>query len=615
MFKAWFADDPLPQIVESPDEEQAPPARQRGEQQPVHDMLDGDAAGKDASATDILNRRNFGRQSEAERAMLGRIKRNVGLLPAIKSRTHLPSTRGRRIDVARTAREARRTAGETLRLFRKARPDKPRRLLLLVDVSGSMKAHSETTLRFAQLISRARPKVETFCFGTRLSRVTSTLKHRQPDEALGRLSDLVFDFDGGTRIGASLETFLSVSRYAALVRGAVTLVFSDGLERGEPDVDGARRHASGAAQPPPDLGEPARCRSPLPAADARHGRHLACARRARRWQRPAGAGAIAAHAAGGRKRCAWASPPPLRQAGAERTEAMMTSSMPTITSGGRRMYPGCKGRWCRESSGPTRRLRRDYPIEEFLADIAGSGIEKSVYVQLNWAKNRAVDEVAWVQGVADQHGWPHAVVGYADLLDDSAADVLKRQALYPLMRGIRMQLHWHDNEMYRFAAAPDLMNDRRFRKNLRLVAAQGWSFELQVFASQMADAARLAADNPDIIFVLQHAGMLEDLSPVGRAAWRDGMKRLADEENIVSKLSGLGTFIHRNDPAHISDVALQTVELFGAQRCLFGSNFPIEKLWTSYADLVAAHRTAIASLPAPDQQAILSGTATRVYRL
>ena len=147
-------------------------------------MLDGDAAGKDASATDILNRRSFGRQSEADRAMLGRIKRDLGLLPTIKSRTHLPSPRGRRIDVARTAREARRTAGETLRLFRKARPDKPRRLLLLVDVSGSMKAHSEATLRFAQLLSRARPKVETFCFGTRLSRVTRTLKHRLPDEAL-----------------------------------------------------------------------------------------------------------------------------------------------------------------------------------------------------------------------------------------------------------------------------------------------------------------------------------------------------------------------------------------------------------------------------------------------
>ena len=96
-----------------------------------------------------------------------------------------------------------------------------------------MTAHSEATLRFAHLLTRARPKVESFCFGTRLSRVTATLKHRLPDQALARLSDLVFDFDGGTRIGASLEEFLSVSRHAALVRGAVTLVFSDGLERGD----------------------------------------------------------------------------------------------------------------------------------------------------------------------------------------------------------------------------------------------------------------------------------------------------------------------------------------------------------------------------------------------
>lgn len=265
--------------------------------------------------------------------------------------------------------------------------------------------------------------------------------------------------------------------------------------------------------------------------------------------------------------------------------------------------------------GPYEPIRRDYPIEEFLADIAGSGVTKSVYVQTNWAKTGAVQEVEWVQSVADSHGWPHAVVGYADLLDNAVGDTLKRQALYPLMRGIRMQLHWHENSMYRFAAAPDLMNDARFRGNIRRLTDHGWSFDLQVFTSQMADAARLAADNPDVVFVLQHAGMLEDLSPEGRAAWREGMKRLAGQENIVSKLSGLGTFIHRNDPAHIEDVALQTVELFGADRCLFGSNFPIEKLWTTYAGLVAAHRKAIASLPEAEQEEILGGTAARVYRL
>jgi predicted TIM-barrel fold metal-dependent hydrolase len=265
--------------------------------------------------------------------------------------------------------------------------------------------------------------------------------------------------------------------------------------------------------------------------------------------------------------------------------------------------------------GPYEPIRRDYPIEEFLADISGSGIEKSVYVQCNWAKDKAVEEVAWVQSVADAHGWPHAIVGYADLLDENAGETLKRQSAFPLMRGIRMQLHWHENEMYRFAPIPDLMNDLRFRKNIARLADHGWSFDLQVFASQMGEAARLAADNPDITFILQHAGMLEDLTPAGRAAWREGMKRLADQENVVSKLSALGTFIHRNDKAHIAGVVGETIEIFGSDRCLFGSNYPIEKLWVSYADLAATYRDVLSPFSDETQQAVFSGNAKRVYRL
>jgi predicted TIM-barrel fold metal-dependent hydrolase len=131
----------------------------------------------------------------------------------------------------------------------------------------------------------------------------------------------------------------------------------------------------------------------------------------------------------------------------------------------------------------------------------------------------------------------------------------------------------------------------------------------------MESAARLARACPHVTFVLQHAGMLEDLSAPGREAWREGMRRLAAEPNVVSKLSGLGTFIHRNDESHIADVVAQTVGLFGAQRCLFGSNFPIEKLWARYADLIGAYRKAVAGLPADQGEAILAGTARRVYRL
>ena len=131
----------------------------------------------------------------------------------------------------------------------------------------------------------------------------------------------------------------------------------------------------------------------------------------------------------------------------------------------------------------------------------------------------------------------------------------------------------------------------------------------------MEGAARLAADFPETTFILQHAGMLEDLSEAGKGAWREGMRMLAAQPNVVSKLSGLGTFIHRNDPEHIAWIVRETVALFGAGRCLFGSNFPIEKLWTDYPALIEAYRAALAAYPEADQRAMLHDNAARVYRI
>jgi predicted TIM-barrel fold metal-dependent hydrolase len=183
------------------------------------------------------------------------------------------------------------------------------------------------------------------------------------------------------------------------------------------------------------------------------------------------------------------------------------------------------------------------------------------------------------------------------------------------VRGIRQQFHWHDNPRYRFAAGPDICREPNVQRNVARLADYGWAFDLQVFAPQMAGAAELAASCPRVTFVLQHAGMLEDLSDAGRDTWRRNMALLAAEPNVVAKLSGFGTFIHRNDAAHVGGLVTETLALFGADRCLFGSNFPIEKLWTDYAGLVAAHRQAAGGLSDAEQKAIFQHTASRVYRL
>jgi predicted TIM-barrel fold metal-dependent hydrolase len=265
--------------------------------------------------------------------------------------------------------------------------------------------------------------------------------------------------------------------------------------------------------------------------------------------------------------------------------------------------------------GPYEPIKRDYLIDEYIADATAGGITRSVYVQANWPLDQVLAEVRWLAELNEATGWPTAVVGAADLFSPDAPDVMKQQAALPLVRGVRLQLHWHENEEFRFASAPDRMKDPVLRRNIAALEELGWVFELQVFPGQMADAADLVAAVPDVTFVLVHAGMLTDRSDETVREWRDGMVRLAQYPNVVVKLTGQGTFTRSLDRDFIAFVASETLGWFGADRAMFGTNFPVEKLWTSMPPLVLAWRDAVAHLPAADQAAIFAGTARRIYAL
>ena len=260
-------------------------------------------------------------------------------------------------------------------------------------------------------------------------------------------------------------------------------------------------------------------------------------------------------------------------------------------------------------------IRRDYPIEEYLADIQAQHVEKSVYVQTNWTPSDGVKEVAWVQSVADRSTHLNAIVGYADLGSPKVEETLAQQRQFTRFRGIRQQLHWHTNSQYRFASRPDLMNDSGWRRGFSLLEKFDLIFELQIFANQMSDGVALAAAFPGIKIVLEHAGMLEDRSREGWERWREGMRQLAKERNVYVKLSGLGTFERTCSKELMRPVILETVEMFGPNRCMFGSNFPIEKIWTSYAELLAAYQSVLADFSLQERNEIMGNTAATVYSL
>ena len=189
-------------------------------------------SGAEPSGAERLFARSFGAVAEAE--ALRRFRRAAPeLLPKRRSRRRAAAARGAP-DFRRALRDAARRDGELVELPTRARRRVPRRVLLLVDVSGSMKERTDGHLRFAHALVRTHPPSEVFTLGTRLTRVTRALRRRDEDQALARAATLVADWDGGTRLGDALHTFLAVPRFTGFARGALVVVLSDGLERGDP---------------------------------------------------------------------------------------------------------------------------------------------------------------------------------------------------------------------------------------------------------------------------------------------------------------------------------------------------------------------------------------------
>jgi len=190
-----------------------------------------------ASAADVLRHRAFADCTPDELRAVRRITARLRLdPPRRRTRRYRPSHRGRRPDLRRTVRDALRLHGEPVPLRRRVPRVRPRPLVLVLDVSGSMADHSRALLQFAWSARRAVAKVEVFCFGTRLTRITPALRRRTPDRALADAAELVLDWDGGTRIGASLDRFVRTAGRRGVARGGVVVICSDGMDRGDPDL-------------------------------------------------------------------------------------------------------------------------------------------------------------------------------------------------------------------------------------------------------------------------------------------------------------------------------------------------------------------------------------------
>jgi len=260
-------------------------------------------------------------------------------------------------------------------------------------------------------------------------------------------------------------------------------------------------------------------------------------------------------------------------------------------------------------------IRRDYLVDEYARDIAGLDIDRSVYVQVNLPPEQAVWEVEAVADAGRTEGLMQAIVGQADLGAPDLADQLDAMLDAGPLRGIRQQLHWHPEPRFRFAPSATSMLDPSWQRGLAELERRDLVFEVQVFPAQLEDMLSVIDAHPGNRFVLLHAGMPVDRSPEGMTFWSAAMSTVARRESVDVKLSGLGTFTRSCTAEQWAPVVKQTIEHFGPRRCMFGSNFPIERLWTTYSNLMDVFASCIADLSTVERRDILENTAARVYGL
>ncbi|WP_299932454.1 amidohydrolase family protein [uncultured Pelagimonas sp.] len=255
-------------------------------------------------------------------------------------------------------------------------------------------------------------------------------------------------------------------------------------------------------------------------------------------------------------------------------------------------------------------IQRDYLLREFRNDAATEGITASVHIQVGAADGLA--EARWVQSVADANAdWPMAQVVFCDLTACDLGDTLDAFQNLSTVRGVRQIVGRAPGEDA-VTGTNGLLDDPRFVQGLREAGRRGLSFDLQLIPELMEKTARVLERAPDTQIALCHAGSPHDRSPQGLRDWADKMRRLSSLPQVTCKLSGLGMFQHNWTQDDFRPIIETCLEQFGPERCMFGSNFPVDSLYSDYATLVTAHRSIV---PQGMHDQVFHGTASRFYAL
>jgi predicted TIM-barrel fold metal-dependent hydrolase len=262
--------------------------------------------------------------------------------------------------------------------------------------------------------------------------------------------------------------------------------------------------------------------------------------------------------------------------------------------------------------GDYRAIRRRYLPPDYRADAAPIVVDASVYVEAEWNPADPIGETRYIDEVRRAFGLPTVVVAQAWLDADNAAEVLEQQAAFPFVRSVR---HKPRANATASDSTPGGTSDARWREGYAHLARHDLRFDLQTPWWHLQEAAQLAAAFPSTLIILNHTGLPADRSAEGLAGWKRAMALFAAQPNVAVKISGLG---QRGQPWTVAangDIVRTTIDLFGVERCMFASNFPVDSVCASFDTIFDGFRAIVRDASEDEQRALFHDNALRIYAM
>ena len=256
-------------------------------------------------------------------------------------------------------------------------------------------------------------------------------------------------------------------------------------------------------------------------------------------------------------------------------------------------------------SGDYSAIKKNYLASDLKSDGSSVNLIKSVHIETADGETDPVRETAWLQSVADEHGLPNGIISRADLMSDEAAAELERQMEYANFRGVRMLSFF----------GLDFLDSPDFRRGFNELQKRDLIYDMDAGWPQMGKAYDLACAFPRSTIILGHCGFPKERTVSYFNSWRKGIAHLAQAPNVACKLSGLAMVDHEWTTESIRPWIEVCIEEFGPARCMFGTNWPLDGLFSDYATVVNAYREIVREYSADEQKQMFRTTAEGWYRI